>query len=293
MMSESMDWDVNIGLSTSNLLTTPPQHIVVSPVKWIALRVRYSGQAHRFDAFNAKLSEKGARDRNLYGIYGRLKSAEQVFWEPYALIEHDKGAGASRLRRATVGLHGTGRFKSASGHGFGYQIEAAYQTGDLGAQTVAAWMATAAVFYQSPHWSQHKIELGGDILSGDDDPTSGDYKAFDTLFATNHKFYGYMDYFLDIPVNTNQQGLVDAMLKTEMKVTKQAKLLFHVHDFSLFEGSVKKLGQEVDVVVDYGYNKAFSIQWGGLVFVPGEGMKRLQTGEDPAFKTYLQTVLNF
>ena len=37
MMSESMDWDVNIGLSTSNLLTTPPQHIVVSPVKWIAL----------------------------------------------------------------------------------------------------------------------------------------------------------------------------------------------------------------------------------------------------------------
>ena len=49
MMSESMDWDVNIGLSTSNLLTTPPQHIVVSPVKWIALTQVYLDVTDRAD----------------------------------------------------------------------------------------------------------------------------------------------------------------------------------------------------------------------------------------------------
>ena len=257
-----------------------------------AIKLRYGGRSF-VDVFNAKLTEKGMRDRNFFGLYGHIKSADQVAWEPYLLFEHDKNSGAGRMKRATLGVHATGDFAGATGHSFGYEVESAYQTGDLGVQNVNAWMATGALSYTSPSWYRHKVVLGADVLSGDDDPAAGDYKVFDTLFATNHKFYGFMDFFLNIPANTGQQGLVDLMLKGEMKVAANAKLALHLHNFSLFEGNSKKLGQEVDAIFSYSYNKACAIQWGGLLFVPDDGMKTLKGNDDLAFKTYVQTRVNF
>ena len=257
-----------------------------------AIRVRYGGES-RVDIFNAKLREKGLRDRNFFGIYGHLKSAEQILWEPYVLFEHDKSGGAERTKRATAGLHANGSFASATGHRFGYRLEGAYQAGDLGTQTVAAWMATGALNYQSPHVLEHKLVIGLDVLSGDEDPASGDYKAFDTLFATNHKFYGHMDYFLNIPTDTRQAGLVDAVLKGEMKIAESTSLAVHVHNLTLLKGSEKALGQEVDAILSYDYNDGYRLQWGALVFVPGTAMKSLQGGDDVAIKSYIQTVANF
>lgn len=57
------------------------------------------------------------------------------------------------------------------------------------------------------------MTLWYDHLSGDDDPSDGTVRVFDTLFATNHKFYGLADYFLNIPVQTVGRGLQDLALK--------------------------------------------------------------------------------
>ena len=41
------------------------------------------------------------------------------------------------------------------------------------------------------------------------------------------------------------------------------------------------------------FNDAFAVDWGGLIFVPGSAMKVRRNGEDPAFKTYFQSSVNF
>ena len=256
-----------------------------------AVQARYGTQSY-VDLFNAKLAEKGKRDRNFYGIYAHI-AANGYAWEPYVLFEHDKNGGTDDLKRATLGLHAKGLFKGATGHGFGFEFESAYQTGSLASQDVAAFLGSGLLTYASPHWREHKLTLGLDYLSGDDDATDGDYKVFDTLFATNHKFYGYMDFFLNIPVHTGQGGLLDIALKGEMNAAPNTKLALHMHHFALAEGGEKALGQEVDAVLTHSYNKAYRMQWGGSFFLPGAAMETMKGGDEPAFKTYLQTLANF
>jgi hypothetical protein len=256
-----------------------------------AVKLRY-GENSWVDLFNAKLAEKGEKDRNFYGLYGRVQIQAHT-WEPYALFEHDKNFGAGRLRRLTLGAHGLGTFTGATGHSLGYELEGAVQAGEREEQDVLAWMGTGALTYTSNHWRQHQLSLGADLLSGDDDPADGESKVFDTLFATNHKFYGLMDFFLDIPAQTGQQGLLDLMLKASMRAGPPVKVDLHLHSFSLAKGNEKALGQEVDAVVTYAHSPATSLQWGALLFLPGKAMEAMQGGDEPAFKFYWQTQMDF
>ena len=119
--------------------------------------------------------------------------------------------------------------------------------------------------------------------------------AFDTLFATNHRFYGLMDLFTDIPRDTDSRGLVDVMLKGELWASEDVRVGLQVHQLSLASGGEggRNLGQEADAVLTFRFNDAFAIDWGGLIFVPGNAMKVLRNGEDPAFKTYFQSSVSF
>lgn len=88
---------------------------------------------------------------------------------------------------------------------------------------ISAFMLTGSVGYtfKKSGWKP-SVWIGYDYLSGtdpvDNDP---DYGTFNTLFATNHKYYGYMDYFVNIPAATGGLGLQDIMLKTRFKPTEQ------------------------------------------------------------------------
>lgn len=256
-----------------------------------AIHLRY-GTDSWVDVFNAKLAEKGEKDRNFYGLYGHYQ-AEGHAWEPYLFFGHDKNDPVDRLKRITLGLHGAGKVVGATGHAFSFEVESAFQTGEIGPQDVAAFMVTGSGKYTSNHWRQHTVALGIDFLSGDSAPTDGDYKAFDTLFATNHKFYGFMDYFVNIPVDTNQRGLLDIALKTGIKLSPQAKMDLHLHNFSLAVGGEKALGQEIDAVLNYAHNPAAQIQWGASFFLPGDAMEAMRGSGDPAFKVYWQNAVSF
>lgn len=67
------------------------------------------------------------------------------------------------------------------------------------------------------------LGLGGDYLSGNSDGTNIGSKSnnFNTLYATNHKFYGYMDYFLNIPTDSKQRGLIDLYTRIKYTATKK------------------------------------------------------------------------
>ncbi len=102
--------------------------------------------------------------------------------------------------------------------------------------------------------------LGIDYLSGDDQTSGDKVEGWSPKYGTNHKFYGFMDYFYvgngHGGGNAMSAGLVDIYLKTAFKVGK-AKVLAHLHQFMSAEERVNAtsgesfdgaLGTELDLV---------------------------------------------
>jgi len=83
-----------------------------------------------------------------------------------------------------------------------------------------------------------KITLWYDYLSGnsDEDMDEGTWAAFDTLYDTGHKFYGFMDLFLNGQGSaTNYMGLQDAAIKLVLKPADNWTLKADVHNFRTAE----------------------------------------------------------
>lgn len=272
----------------------------ISPAPWAnrgqafdAVRLRY-GDISRVDILYGKLAETGVagiRDRNLYGLFGHVDQDGHLV-EPFVMVEHDKRAGADRLLRATGGLGASGSGATATGHIFGYRLEGAFQLGETETNDILAWRAAASVNYSGPSWTRPRVDLGIDWVSGDDDITDTDTKVFAAPYATRHAYYGNMDLFGDISADPAQGGLVDIFMKGEMSASEEVRIGLHLHHFALAEGGDKNLGQEADVILTYQFNPACTIGWGGMIFVPSDAMKAGR-GEDPAFKTFLQTAVRF
>ena len=146
-----------------------------------------------------------------------------------------------------------------------------YKTGRLSLEGSAYWQGgktkgnqdiAAYLFHITTTYEFNKLSLaaGLDVVSGDDsnDP---DYQAFNTLFGTNHKFYGLMDYFLDVPADTDGGGLQDYYLNLNVNTSSKSSLKFSYHQFLLAKdvadqlkpGEVlpRNLGGELDAVFEY------------------------------------------
>ena len=78
------------------------------------------------------------------------------------------------------------------------------------------------------------VTLWYDRLSGvdDDDQSSGDWGAFDTMYDTGHKFYGFQDFYLNrAGAGTRYFGLQDIALKTKMSPRAGWTLKADLHHF--------------------------------------------------------------
>lgn len=180
-----------------------------------------------------------------------------------------------------------------------------YQTGKLGPGTgpgaarnpgpgkvdINAFMYAAHLGY---HWNDLPMRPfvwgGWEWLSGDDDPADGDYEVFDTLYPTNHAYYGYMDYFLlSLPGDTGLQGLRDAFLSATVHPLPKTGLGLTWHNFALTDnrsGIDDSLGDEVDVTLLWKAHKYVVLLFGYSHFFTGKGMEdlgRITPGNDPDF----------
>ena len=170
-----------------------------------AARFTYNADKYSLDLFAATLigSTTTTNSDNLYGVLvtypysgGRVEVLG-LFDNRTNEIGSGPDADAAMLSRLTAGaaLYGA---KS----GVDYEIEGYFQSGDafeaatgqLG--SISSYLASAKVGYVVNE--DRKLRVGGlfTLVSGDEDPTDGDIGNFNTLFATNHKFYGFMDYFI-------------------------------------------------------------------------------------------------
>lgn len=230
-------------------------------------------------------------DYNFWGLYYKYRHNPKYELDGYFLFESDENEvvpGEDNLKRATLGFYSKGQLSER----FDFESEAAVQFGNRRGQDVSALMLTGSVGYTFPSVRKYVVRVGYDFLSGMD-AADEDYKVFDTLFATNHKFYGFMDYFINIPVNTAGQGLQDFMVKGRIPLSDVWQLDAHFHNFRAAKGEEKNFGTELDLVLNYAYNSAVSFQFALAFFDPGDLMEARFQNSDFGVWSYTTLLVGF
>lgn len=93
-------------------------------------------------------------------------------------------------RRYTVGGRLFGKVRDT---GWDYDVEAAYQFGDVGSADISAWMLAGELGYAYGDAWKTRAFVGFDYASGDDTPGDGDVETFNPLFPLGHAYLGYID----------------------------------------------------------------------------------------------------
>ncbi len=252
----------------------------------------YDGETASVDLFAARLPESGPGEGsdNLVGLYSTWAVAGQTL-DVFAILDNDTReiGGETQLTRFTPGVTLKGAFSQVS-----YTLEGAYQGGNQAGSSIGASLLSAFAKYTFDTSSSPSIGAGYTRLSGDDDPSDDEIKTFDTLFATNHKFYGFMDYFLGIPGDTDSAGLQDLHVKTSVGLSESISLGLKGHHFMQAAapggGSTEAFGQEIDLSLGYQFADPASVKFGVSTFFPGDAFA---PDGDTAFWGYVMTSVNF
>ncbi len=182
---------------------------IVGPVGWSNTGRSFDGalverknRQFTFSLFGLSLNEQVPAlhfdpDENFFGFFGTYKPSGKRTFNGYAMLNEngDKVSGGPdnddrKLVRVTAGIDYTANMSA-----FDYEIEGAVQFGKQAAANnaarddISAFMLGMRLKYTLPNGKRPFIGAGYDFLSDDDDPADGDFKTFNTLFATNHKFY--------------------------------------------------------------------------------------------------------
>jgi len=182
-------------------------------------------------------------------------------------------------------------------------FEGAYQFGKNSGKDVSAYLISGSGNYLT---GITKLGFGVDLLSGTDPTKTSDINSYNPAYGTNHKFYGFMDYFINVPLNSNNLGLNDFYISSTFTPKESMfSLGIVLHHFmsnksadilvgtSLTPTSENIFGQEVDLTINYKFIKGTTITWGGSLFLPGNLMKfNFSERDDTAFWSYLMITAN-
>ncbi|MCI0529348.1 MAG: alginate export family protein [Nitrospira sp.] len=263
------------------------------------LRILYERPLNEWDLFALRINDGVARgtaslgdsngdDVNFYGIYANVKPVGNHLISGYFLwLENEPGD----VDRFTTGA----RLAGSSGP-FSYRGEAYYQFGEAGIQDIRAFLIGLRGTYAFGSSFNPSLTFWYDFLSGDEDPEDNDIEVFDTLFATNHRFYGFMDIFLNIPRDTSNRGLQDLALKFSLVPHETTRFLVDFHQFFLAtedDGGQDNLGQEIDVTLSYLFRKRVEITFGYSHFFIEEALENLKNQSDDANWAYIMVDARF
>jgi hypothetical protein len=191
--------------------------------------------------------------------------------------------GESRQHRVTTGLY----FDGEPLRGLRYSGELYYQAGRRRAASgpemkIAAFLGAVSISYAAPVRTAPTLRVWYEHLSGDDDLADTTVRAFDTLYATNHKFYGLMDLFLNIPVDASGLGLVDAGGRASLDPARWLALALDYHHFEQARRhpitNTTTLGNELDLVARVKINRHLAVEGAAGVFFPKLGISNLRGG---------------
>ncbi len=249
-------------------------------------------QFHLGAAFNQEDVASNPEPRRLVGtVYstgGNYKTMQFAWFHKnfeksnFSLLVLNNGvqslADSSVNFSQTVGFYGKKAIGKASLEG-----ELYYQGGKTptGAD-LSAYMASLSVSFKA---GKVPLTIGADILSGTD-PGSSKNKSFTPLYGTNHKFYGFMDYFYVGNPHGNK-GLQDIFIKTNFKTGEKSNLVVHLHEFissaQILDGDSNELsstlGTEIDLVYNLKVAKDVNFKLGYSQLFATDSMEALKGGD--------------
>jgi hypothetical protein len=218
---------------------------------------------------NEDVGEPGS-GAGLYGLYGVVSLAGTL--DAYLLYNNeDTRAGEPPVTTRFTDQYTVGGRWSSGGHGFTWRVEGAVQRGTRQERAVSAYLVAARVGRALT--DRLAVDLWYDFLSGGDDPTEPTIRVFDTLFATNHKFYGFMDLFTNIPVHTAGRGLQDLAARGSYRLRDGVDLGVDFHAFRLAataDAEAARIGEEVDLELRWAYAPGVAVSGGASYFAPAE-----------------------
>jgi len=245
---------------------------------------------------------------DFWGVYatGKFGKDDSVGVDLYYLGIETDGAvtfnGTSGIEeRHTVGSRLFGKIGDSA---FGYDVEGAYQFGDVGAAEVSAYMFAAQLTYAfaDSEW-RPTAYIGLDVSSGDDSPGDGNVETFNQLFPLGHAYNGFMDLI-------GRQNITDISAGVSFKPHKKVLVKADFHNFTRTEdsdsvynagggvlrptaaGASDSVGQEVDLTVKYSVDRHLTLQGGYSHFFAGDYFTDTGADEDIDF-FYFQAVYKF
>ncbi len=271
---------MEIALGNQRLIGSVGWHNIGRSFDGLVFTYAQDGTAIHF--FNLKAAETFAAsdvgDVEAMGAWADFNANENTRVQGYGIW--DRVVGSGRHSRITIGTQVDIKMDNLSATG-----EFAYQTGQ--ASSTVDYAAMMFAVNGTMNMNGTALSAGVDYLSGQDDPIDDEINIFSTLFATNHKFYGMMDYFLGTPYS----GLMDIHAKASFSLNEKTKVSGAFHNFNTIEGSETEIGNEIDLVVNHKYNKVVTFQGGLGYFLQGKLMESPGAKDNSTF-FYLMTIVN-
>ncbi|MBS1913312.1 MAG: alginate export family protein [Bacteroidetes bacterium] len=234
----------------------------------------------RVDAFGAALARYPNtpdyhRDAILSGLWGTWKPEKGTTNAQLFYIFDSPGNDTTRDNRHTAGAYVNGSVNDLD-----FEVDGAYQFGmhiRKGApdRTIAASLVGLRAGYTLKSAANLRIGLGFDMLSGLKANDPNGFGAFNTLYGTNHRFYGH----LDVVDNTTQRqdlGLSDPFVQISVIPWANTRIGADLHLLSTMSDpkeifanlpstTSKAIGKELDLTINYTPVKAFNFTAGFAV----------------------------
>lgn len=261
--------------------------------------ITYNSEKVKAEFFAIQEFEKNAvgdtSDQNMFGLLLDLKLLPNYQIQPILIWQ--KFVPTSQLSRFTTGTYIKGTLGSLT-----HEEEFYYQFGKMKSSKeydINSFFAGINLTYNFNLPAKPYLSFGLDYSSGDDDFSDNNYKVFNTVYGTGHKFFGYMDYFTNLPLDTYSLGLSDFYLRgglnllTDVKASTTLHIFNSAQEYKLKTGSnTKSFGNELDLNLTYSYDKNISFESGLSFFSPGDIFKE-KKGKDSSTWFYLMIIANF
>jgi hypothetical protein len=260
------------------------------------LRLMAGSDSMSVDAWAMRLSAPTAgptASQNFYGVWGNVKPIAGLGVDLFAMrddntspILRGEDSSLSVLERYTFGS-----FVNLSIGPLDVAVEGAGQTGSSAAsdtvarREIGAFLASGQLSFLLLPDSRTRVIALASVLSGDGSARDDRNETFNTLFGTNHRVYGTIDY---LPELSGNFGVVDFSGQISSAPVKGVRLLLEGHLFQPQRGGGgEKFGTEIDLTTWYRPAPAFELSGGGAIFMPGKLLETRLGGTDTRSWVYV------
>jgi len=237
------------------------------------------------------------RHAAFYGAYAtrkveRMKGGFDLYWLAFYREMAAFNGTTGKENRHTLGARAWG---SIGDSGFDYDLEGAFQFGELGPGNIHAYMLSTNLGYAFRDTrGKPRVYAGYDFASGDGGPGGSDVQTFNQLFPLGHAYFGYIDTVARQNIHSANAGVSyapvdDALLKAEYLYFWRASnndALYNAGGGVVrpgIPGTSRNIGSELDLTASYQLDRHTQLIGGYSRFFTADFIDQSGTAQDINF----------